>query len=148
MKTVAPVSPSSILLVDDNPHGLIARAMILETLGHTVVTAQSGEEAWDLFQQSHFDLVVTDYRMGKMDGLELIRRIRALESPSRIVLLTGFVGCFGMPDEATGADEIIAKSNKEVPELLRAVKKLAHHPPRRKPGSRVRRPALVKAEHG
>jgi CheY-like chemotaxis protein len=147
MKTAAPVSPSSILLVDDNPHGLMARAMILETLGHTVVTAQSGEEAWELFQKTHFDLVVTDYRMGKMDGLELIRRIRALESPVRIVLLTGFVGCFGMPDEATGADEIIAKSNKEVPELLRAVKKLAHHPPRRRPGSKARGAGLARAGH-
>lgn len=146
MKT-DPVCPSCILLVDDNPHGLTARAMILETQGHTVVTAQSGEEAWELFQQSHFDLVVTDYRMGKMNGLELIRLIRASETPVSIVLLSGFVSCLGMSDEETGADEIIAKSNKEVPELLRAVKRLAQHPPRRKPGARVRRPALFKSGH-
>jgi CheY-like chemotaxis protein len=143
MKT-DPVSPANILLVDDNKHGLVAREMILQELGHKVETAQSGEEAWDLFQKTHFDLVVTDYRMGMMDGLELIRLIRASESPARIILLSGFISCLGMADSATGADEVIAKSNKEVPELLRAVKKLAHTPPRRKPGSMVRRATLCK----
>ncbi|MES1258441.1 MAG: response regulator [Acidobacteriota bacterium] len=135
--------PSSILLVDDNTHGLMARGMILKELGHSVVTALSGEEAWELFQKSAFDLVVTDYRMGKMDGLELIRLIRATESPTRIVLLSGFVSCLGMSDVETGADEVISKSNKEVPELLRAVRNLAHNPPRRTAGS-VRRATAVR----
>lgn len=140
------VSPSTILLVDDNKHGLVARGMILQDQGHRVETAQSGEEAWEIFQKSHFDLVVTDYRMGQMDGLELIRLIRASESPARIILLSGFVGCLGMPESATGADEVIAKSNKEVPELLRAVRKLSQTPPRRRPGSMVRtRASLCKA---
>jgi CheY-like chemotaxis protein len=141
---IDPVSPVSILLVDDNTHGLIARSMILQELGHTVASAESGEEGWELFQKTHFDLVVTDYRMGKMDGLELIRLIRASESPARIILLSGFVGCLGMSHAATGADDVIAKSNKEVPELLRAVRKLAHNPPRRKVGSQVRAARLYK----
>lgn len=128
-------SPSSILLVDDNTHGLVARGMILKELGHTVATALSGEEAWELFQKTHFDIVVTDYRMGIMDGLELIRLIRATDSPTRIILLSGFLGCLGMADPETGADEVIRKSSKEVQELVRAVRNLAHRPPRRKAGS-------------
>jgi two-component system, chemotaxis family, sensor kinase CheA len=135
---------ASILLVDDNTHGLVARGMILRELGHTVETAQSGEEAWDLFLRTPFDLVVTDYRMHRMDGLELIRLIRASGSPARVILLSGFVGCLGMTDAATGADEVIAKSNKEVPELLRAVRKLLQHPPRRKPGATVRKATIYK----
>ena len=146
MKT-DPVVHSSILLVDDNTHGLIARGMILKEQGHTVVTALSGEEAWELFQKTSFDLVVTDYRMGKMDGLELIRLIRSTESPTRIVQLSGFVGCLGVTDAETGADEVIAKSNKEVPELLRAVRNLSHQPPRRAAGS-VRRAAAVRRTAG
>jgi CheY-like chemotaxis protein len=143
MKT-DPVLPVNILLVDDNTHGLMARGMILQELGHTVASAQSGEEGWELFQKGQFDVVVTDYRMGEMNGLELIRLIRASESPARIILLSGFVGCLGMPAAATGADEVIAKSNKEVPELLRAVRKLGHNPPRRKPGSQVRTARVYK----
>ena len=144
MKT-DPVPPASILLVDDNTHGLMARGMILKEQGHSVVTALSGEEAWELFQKTRFDLVVTDYRMGKMDGLELIRLIRATEAPVRIILLSGFVSCLGMTDVDTGADEVIPKSNKEVQELLRAVRNLAHNPPRRKVGSVRKAPAVRKA---
>ena len=63
--------------------------------------------------------------MSGIDGVELIRRIRATDSPARIILLSGFIGCLGMTEQSTGADELISKSNKEVPELLRAIRKLA-----------------------
>lgn len=122
------VPAARILLVDDNAHGLTARKMILMDHGYSVETALSGEEAWELFQKDRFDVVVTDYRMTGMDGLELIRLIRAAETPSRIILLSGFIGCMGMTEQSTGADELIAKSNKEVPELLRAVDKLSARP--------------------
>jgi CheY-like chemotaxis protein len=124
-----------ILLVDDNSHGLTARKMILVDHGYGVETALSGEEAWDIFQRHHFDIVVTDLRMSGIDGVELIRRIRAADAPARTILLSGFIGCLGLTEQSTGADELICKSNKEVPELLRAVRKLATKLPRRKPGS-------------
>ena len=135
--------PVRILLVDDNKLGLMARKMILEDAGYGVEMAQSGEEAWELFQKTQYDVVVTDFRMGGMDGLQLIRMIRESGSPARIVLLSGFVGCLGMTPESTGANEVLMKSNKEVPELLRAVKHLAAAPPRRAAAS-VTKPRLVK----
>jgi CheY-like chemotaxis protein len=129
------VPAARILLVDDNARGLTARRMILTDLGYGVETALSGEEAWEIFQVNQFDVVVTDLRMGGMDGMELIRRIRATDAPTGIVLLSGFVNCLGLTPESTGADELINKSNKEVPELLRAVRKLAARPRRKKPAS-------------
>jgi CheY-like chemotaxis protein len=131
-----------ILLVDDNKLGLTARKMILEDAGYGVETALSGEDAWEIFQKTQFDIVVTDFRMGAMDGLQLIRMIRDSGSPARIVLLSGFAGCLGMTPETSGADEVIVKSNKEVPELLRAVKRFAAQPARRPTGSAT--PHLVK----
>jgi CheY-like chemotaxis protein len=129
------VPSARILLVDDNARGLTARKMILADHGYGVETALSGEEAWELFQNRPFDIVVTDLRMGGIDGVELIRRIRATDAPTRIILLSGFIDCLGMTTQSSGADELINKSNKEVPELLRAVRKLAARPRRRKPGS-------------
>ena len=129
------VPASRILLVDDNARGLTARKMILTDNGYEVETALSGEEAWELFQEHSFDVVVTDLRMGGFDGVELIRRIRATDTPTGIILLSGFIDCLGMTTESSGADELINKSNKEVPELLRAVRKLAARPRRRKPSS-------------
>lgn len=125
-------SPSvRILLVDDNAHGLKARRMILLDHGYEVETAASGEAAWESFQKNHFDVVVTDYRMGGMNGVDLIQRIHASNSPARTVLLSGFIDCLGMTEQSTGADELISKTNKEVPDLLRAIKKLATRPRRR-----------------
>lgn len=125
-----------VLLVDDNERGLTARSMILAGQGYSVVTATSGEEAWEVFQRGQFDIVVTDLRMGGIDGLELIRRIRAADTPARIILLSGFIDCLGLTVETSGADDLINKSNKEIPELLRAVRRLSMRPRRRKPVSR------------
>src|SRR5882757_3838646 len=85
------VLSARILLVDDNANGLAARKMILLDHGYGVETALSGEEAWELFQKHHYDIVVTDFRMGGMDGVELIRRIRTVDAPARIILLSGFI---------------------------------------------------------
>ena len=128
-------SAARILLVDGNRQGSAARQMILKDHGYSVETAECGEEAWELFQKSHFDVVVTDLKMSGIDGLELIRRIRAADAPAGTILLSGFVNCLGLTSQATGADELINKSNKEVPELVRAVRKLATRPRRRKPAS-------------
>jgi CheY-like chemotaxis protein len=109
--------------------------MILMDHGYEVEATLSGEEAWDLFQKTHFDIVVTDYQLKGMTGLELIQRIRAANSPARMILLSGLVNGLGMTEKSTGADELVCKSNKEVPELLRAVKKLSVRPRRRAPSS-------------
>jgi CheY-like chemotaxis protein len=130
-----PGSSASVLLVDDNPNGLTARRMILEEQGFSVTTSSNAEEAWSLLQHERFDVVVTDYRLEGMNGGDLIRLIRASDSPVRIILLSGFIGILGLNQENTGADELILKSSKEVPELLRAVRKLAYQAPRRRPPS-------------
>jgi len=124
-----------ILLVDGNQQGCTARQMILKDHGYSVETAQCGEEAWEIFQKNHFDVVVTDLKLSGIDGLELIRRIRAADMPAGTILLSGFVNCLGLTSQSTGADELINKSNKEVPELVRAVRKLATRPRRRKAAS-------------
>ena len=101
--------------------------------GYSVETAQSGEEAWELFQNNRFDVVVTDYRMKQMDGVELIRRIHDADTPARTVLLSGFL--LALDEQSSGADEVIQKSSREIPELLRVLKKLTTRPRRRQPAS-------------
>jgi CheY-like chemotaxis protein len=125
----------AVLLVDENANGLAARKLILEAQGFAVTTSATAEQAWEVFQHARFDVVVTDYRFSGMNGGELIRLIRAADSPARVILLSGFIGVLGLNEENTGADEVILKSNKEVPELLRAVRKLGHQTPRRRPAA-------------
>lgn len=132
MKALA-THTSNILLVDDNRNGLIVRKQLLEEQGYHVVTAPDGAEAFELFQPTVFDVVVTDYRMPRMNGIELIRQIRKLEPEARIILLSGMVEPLGLTEENTGADAVIAKTSNEPAHLMRWVKRLVNRTAVRKP---------------
>ena len=136
-KTPTPAVQPSILLVDDNANGLKARKMVLEELGYKIVTASNGHDALERFAPQEFDLVVTDYKMPRMDGLELIVHLRKLEPKLPIVLISGFVDSMGLNEENTQADAVIQKSANEVAHLSRAVARLLRQKskPARKPAS-------------
>ena len=136
-------SPSKILLVDDNPDGLLVRRQLLEELGLEVETALNGEEGLEKFASGRFDVVVTDYRMPRMDGIEMIRRIRARDAAARIILLSGFVEPLGLNESNTGADVVIAKTSGEPALLARSVKRLLNRMPARKPVSSARATAAT-----
>jgi CheY-like chemotaxis protein len=135
MKTLpGPAHPgAAILLVDDNPHGLIARRTVLEELGYVVHTGANGEEALHLLEREKVDLVVTDFRMPNMDGVELISRIRELHGDVPIILLSGFVEPLGLTEQSTGADVVLAKSAGEVGFLVRSARRLLNRQMPRKP---------------
>jgi CheY-like chemotaxis protein len=126
-------SPAHILLVDDNHDGVLIRRALLEEQGYSVECASDGEGGFDLFQRNTYDLVVTDFRMPRMNGIDMIRRIRALRPDTRIVLLSGAVEPLGLTEANTGADAVIAKSASEPSHLIRAVKRLLAGRLRRKP---------------
>ena len=84
-----------LLLVDDNQNGLLARKSLLEEQGFVITTATNGEEAFDAFSKGKFGLLITDFRMPKMNGVELIRRIRPLQPALGIILISGFADAIG-----------------------------------------------------
>ena len=113
-----------ILLVDDNANGLAARRTVLEELGHHIVTAMNGSDALEQFAAHRFDLVVTDYKMPRMDGLELIGQLRKQVPTLPIVLISGFVDTLGLNEVSTGADAVIQKSANEVSHMVRSINRL------------------------
>jgi CheY-like chemotaxis protein len=141
--TVSRMGTPHILLVDDNRNGLIVRRALLEEVGFTVETAATGEDGFALFEAAHFDVVVTDYRMPRMNGVELIQKIRKHNPNARIVLLSGFVEALGLTEQSTGADLIVAKNAKEATQLIRSVKRLLSQATTRKPPAS--QPAAVAA---
>ena len=135
-------NPCRILLVDDNQLGLIARKTVLEELGYAVTTAMSAHEALDEFSNGAYDLVITDYKMPRMNGKELIERVRKQAPAVPVILLSGFVDALGLDEKSTGADIVIQKSANEVAHLLCSVKRLLSRKPPKKPAA-VERPATV-----
>jgi len=128
----------TILLVDDNQDGLLVRKALLEEIGCSVETAHNGEEGLKLFQSANFSVVITDYRMPGMNGVEFIGRIRSLNANARVILLSGFVDPLGLTEENTAADLVVAKSSNEASHLVRGVKRLMNRTAARKPPNRQR----------
>lgn len=69
----------TILVADDESHILNVVSLKLKNAGFRVITARDGQEAYDLANSERPDLLITDYHMPQMSGIELCRKLR--ESP-------------------------------------------------------------------
>lgn len=80
----------AILFVDD--HEVLARLSceILEMQGYRAVSAYNAQDALDKFQIDKFDILVTDFRMEGMNGLELARQIHLLNPDLPVIIVTGY----------------------------------------------------------
>jgi CheY-like chemotaxis protein len=136
-----PSAVRSILLVDDHALGLAARKSVLQEAGYRVVTASCAAEALERFGSESFDLLVTDYRMPRMNGIELIQKVRAEGYQLPVVLMSGVANALGLNEANTGADVVIQKSANEVAHLLRAAERLLKRKAPRKPAA-SERPSL------
>jgi CheY-like chemotaxis protein len=100
------------LIAEDDRDSREMLAFLLEFEGYEVVQTANGDEAWSAFQREPFGLVVSDWLMPEIDGLELCRRIRSVEYKRYpyIILLTALKGKdhFLEAMEA-GADDFISK---------------------------------------
>ena len=134
-----------ILLVDDNFDGLMARRSVLEELGYQVIPARCGREALQLVEGKQVDLVITDYKMGPVDGLELIDRLHKTDVSAPVILLTGFAHNLGLSPENTGANIVLQKSADELASLLRHIKRLLQ-PPRKPVRSDTPRKTMARSQ--
>ena len=126
-------------MVDDNEHGLVARKTILKQEGFVPITVTSAEAALELLPTQHFDLVVTDYKMGGMDGIRFITHLRERSPGTPVILLSGFVEPLGLDENTTGADAVLSKCSNEAASLVRTVHRLLDRRPARKPAKRETR---------
>jgi two-component system chemotaxis response regulator CheY len=82
---------SKILVVDDSNLARRAARAILEEAGHVVIEAQDGLAAIERYFLDKPELVLLDVTMRDMDGLEVLKRIRAIDPEARIVFVTADV---------------------------------------------------------
>ena len=100
----------NILIVDDERDICRALNIILTKEGYAVSVAHSGEQAVDLVKQQTFDLVMTDIKMEKMDGFEVLRQTQQISPTTTVVMMTAFASV-GSAVEAmrAGAADYITK---------------------------------------
>lgn len=102
----------NVLVVDDDP---VARALLealLRPLGHTVAVASDGQEAWEASRLFRYPVVIADWMMPRLDGLELVRKLRAAgDDRYTYVVLVSAQGGRGryLEGMAAGADDFLTK---------------------------------------
>lgn len=115
-----------VLIVDDSVDTVEMLHQLLELEGAIVSSAKSGAEALELAAQKHFDVVVSDISMPRMDGFEFLRRLRGIPGQERVpvLALTGF----GRAEDITRAkaEGFVSHVTKpvDVDELLEILRQL------------------------
>jgi two-component system, NtrC family, sensor kinase len=101
-----------VLLVEDDAVSRRLLRSYLEKWGHEVTEAEDGAVAWQRFQAGEFPVVVSDWMMPEMDGLELVRRIRSSGNAGYVyvILITARTQAADVAEGVeAGADEFIRK---------------------------------------
>lgn len=117
----------TILVVDDEDYMTEMLQSFFEMNSYKCFTAGNGEEALEVLAKNQIDVVITDMKMPKMNGLELLKNIKAKYKNTAAVIMTGFSEEYTTTEALnSGADGYITKPfrNKELLLILRRIKQL------------------------
>jgi DNA-binding response OmpR family regulator len=114
-----------ILVVDDDADIRRMNADILECYGYAVETAEDGAAAWNALQKSAYDLVITDYNMPKVSGVELIKKMHAGQVTVPVIMLTGDLPTWEFAEPWIEPARILLKPYN-LTDLLDMVKEVLH----------------------
>lgn len=79
-----------LMLIDDELPILESLERALKPTGFGCATFQSSLKAVDAYRQGGFDVVITDFMMPEMNGIEVLKAIRAMDPEARVIILTGY----------------------------------------------------------
>jgi DNA-binding response OmpR family regulator len=113
----------TIFVVDDEPMLLELAEAILKPLGYLVRTFRDPELALKEFPAAKPDIVITDYAMGRMSGMDLIRECRRLNPHQKMILLSGTVDEHVFADAPVKPDQFLTKPY-QIQELAERVRLL------------------------
>lgn len=101
-----------ILIAEDVNVSKVLLKTVLKNMGHEVTAASNGQEAWETYQKAHHQVVITDWLMPEMDGIELTRRIRTCwdRQYTYIIVLSMLEGKTNFMEAMdAGADDFMSK---------------------------------------
>lgn len=115
---------AKVLLVDDAAFMRMRCAKVLTKMGHTVIEAENGRQALDIFEREKPELVLLDITMPEMDGLEALKQIKQRDPHAKIAMVSA-MGQQAMVLDAikAGAADFVLKPFDEE-RLISAIEKL------------------------
>ena len=115
-----------ILLVDDTDIVRDVVSGFLESEGYTIEIACDGIEAIEKLNEVSFDVVITDIKMPRMDGIGLLREIKKFHPDTEVILITGYDMPVSGAFLGTGAKALIHKSCEVetfISQMLKAIER-------------------------
>ncbi|KMP11680.1 hypothetical protein UR09_02790 [Candidatus Nitromaritima sp. SCGC AAA799-A02] len=115
----------SILLVDDEESVSLTVKMDLVKAKYAVSTAENGETAIEMLGNNHFDLVITDLMMERVDGIGVLKKAREIHPDILVMVFTGYaslssaidalrLGAFDYMQKPCSKDELLTKVDRAV----------------------------------
>ena len=108
-------TPAAILCIDDEEPALLLRRLVLENAGYRVFTALTGKQGIELFRHQTIDVVILDYWMADMDGLDVAEQLKGLSPKTPIIMLSGYTSIL---DEGLGRVDLWLRKGEGDPEQL------------------------------
>lgn len=117
----------SILVIEDEPATRDMLQRLLEREGHSTVAASDGLEGIDIFkraltQRKPFDLVITDYGMPQMNGMQVAKTIKSLSPSTPIIMLSGWESVSSVDNDSLAAVDFLLNKPVTNQELRSAIK--------------------------
>ena len=110
-------TPAAILCIDDEEPALALRRLVLENAGYRVFTALTGKQGIELFRHQPIEVVILDYWMADMDGLDVAEQLKGLSPKTPIIMLSGYTSIL---DEGLGRVDLWLRKGEGDPEQLLA----------------------------
>ena len=109
------IDTATVLCIDDEQTALQLRRTVLESAGYKVLAAKSGAQGIKFFRSEPVHAVVLDYWMADMNGLQVAREIRKLDSSVPIIILSAYGELL---DESLGLADLWIRKGEEDPQYL------------------------------
>jgi CheY-like chemotaxis protein len=100
---------ASVLVVEDDHLNRNLICKVLRNEGHQVFEACDGAEALDLLYARHFDLVITDFVMPRLNGLKFVKQLHPLQPRLPIIFITGYLSAISGKAILDNVAEVIPK---------------------------------------
>ena len=123
----APLSPPRILVVDDEQDFRQLTADVLTASGYEVATVADGVAGWEALLTYDYDLIITDNKMPRMKGIEMIERLRAASMTIPVIMATGLLPTHEFVRRPWLKPDVILEKPFANEALLAAVKSLLGH---------------------
>jgi DNA-binding response OmpR family regulator len=104
-----PLPPKRILVVEDDVVLAQTVRVALALEGHKVELAGNAEQALTIFEAGYFDLLIADFKLPKMDGLELAQKIKEFDPACPVILITAYAESVLGTGNVSNVDNLLGK---------------------------------------